>query len=272
MSKEITRLHASCSTENVASELRQVGAVVIEGIVPDDLRLRVLAELQGELEKTQTGNDGFMGTNTRRVRALAAKSDGFIECMMNPIIKGGAEACICVNNSAIQLHFSTLVAVGPGESAQKLHRDQWAWDFHHFRSGKEVLVNTMWAMTDFTAENGATLVVPGSHLLGDVREVSEQEAVAAEMPAGSVMLFTGSTFHGAGANNSQEERIGMIIGYAANWLRQEENQYLAVPTKRARELPEEVQKLLGYDQLYSLGFVEHYASPREWLMSSSERD
>jgi ectoine hydroxylase-related dioxygenase (phytanoyl-CoA dioxygenase family) len=159
-----------------------------------------------------------------------------------------------------------MIAIGPGEPAQPIHRDQWAFDFFPFPAGWEVQCNTIWAMHDFTAENGATRVVPGSHRLEDRREFQESDTEPAEMAAGSILFYTGALYHGAGANRSRGVRYGLNITYAVSWLRQEENQYLSVPAEIARELPEPLLRLIGYARgAYALGYVDDLRDPLDAL-------
>ena len=96
--------------------------------------------------------------------------------------------------------------------------------------------NTIWALTDFTEENGATRVVPGSIKWPDNRKIEGREIACAEMRRGSALLYTGSVFHGAGANQSGADRVGMNLTYSLAWLRQEENQYLSCPPEIAKDL------------------------------------
>jgi len=163
-----------------------------------------------------------------------------------------------------------VIAVGPGSESQMIHRDQWAFDFFPFPTGYEVQCNTIWAMTDFTEENGATRLVPGSHRLEGRREFSQAETVPAEMPAGSLLFYTGSLYHGAGANRANEVRYGLNITYAVSWLRQEENQYLSVPADIARGLPDSLLKLMGYARgAYALGYVDDMRDPLDVLKGRS---
>jgi len=151
-----------------------------------------------------------------------------------------------------------------------IHRDQWAFDFFPFPTGYEVQCNTIWAMTDFTEENGATRLIPGSHRLEGRREFTQADTVPAEMPAGSVLFYTGSLYHGAGANRSDEVRYGLNITYAVSWLRQEENQYLSVPADVARDLPDPLLRLMGYARgAYALGYVDDMRDPLDVLKGRS---
>jgi ectoine hydroxylase-related dioxygenase (phytanoyl-CoA dioxygenase family) len=163
-----------------------------------------------------------------------------------------------------QIHLTQVIAIGPGEPAQAIHRDQWAFDFFPFPKGYEVQCNTLWAMTDFSAENGATRVVPGSHLREDKLTFAESDTEPAEMEAGSVLFYTGALYHGGGANRSDAVRYGLNLTYVVGWLRQEENQYLTVPREIARELPEPLLRLMGYARgAYALGYVDDLRDPIE---------
>jgi ectoine hydroxylase-related dioxygenase (phytanoyl-CoA dioxygenase family) len=119
-------------------------------------------------------------------------------------------------------------------------------------------------MTDFTAENGATRIVPGSHRLADRLQFAEKDTEPAEMEKGSVLLYTGSVYHGGGANRSGATRVGLNLTYVVSWLRQEENQYLSVPLEVARTLPTELLRLMGYARgAYALGYVDDGRDPIE---------
>jgi len=134
-----------------------------------------------------------------------------------------------------------------------IHRDRWAWGT--YLQGVEPQCNTIWALTDFTAANGATRVAPGSVDWPDDRRPTAEEICQAEMTAGSVLLYSGSVFHGGGENRSDADRMGINITYSLGWLRQEENQYLSCPPELARQYPPELQDLLGYTQgSYALGY------------------
>jgi ectoine hydroxylase-related dioxygenase (phytanoyl-CoA dioxygenase family) len=121
----------------------------------------------------------------------------------------------------------------------------------------QVVLNTMWALDDFTEENGATLVVPGSHRTAPEQRPDDAAAVPATMPAGSVMLYSGTVWHGGGANRTSERRLGVILEYVVGWLRAQETHVLAVPPEVVRTLPERLQELLGYN-IYPpfLGYVD----------------
>ena len=152
-----------------------------------------------------------------------------------------------------------------------MHRDQWGFDFFPFPVGYEVQLNTIWALTEFTEENGATRVIPGSHRHADRLEYKESDTEPAVMSRGSVLFYTGSLYHGGGGNRSQATRIGLNLTYARSWLRQEENQYLSVPHDIARSLPDDLLRLVGYARgAYALGYVDDLRDPLDALRGVHE--
>jgi ectoine hydroxylase-related dioxygenase (phytanoyl-CoA dioxygenase family) len=154
-----------------------------------------------------------------------------------------------------------------------IHRDQWAFDFFPFPPGYEVQCNTLWAMTEFSERNGATRVIPGSHRREDRLQFRHEDTVPAEMPAGSLLLYTGALYHGAGANHSDSVRYGLNLTYSVSWLRQEENQYLAVPAEIARTFDEPLLRLMGYARgAYALGYVDDLRDPLDALLGRDTSD
>ena len=157
----------------------------------------------------------------------------------------------------------TRVHGGQDLVEQPIHRDRWAWGTHLDRQ-LQPQFNTIWALTDFTRENGATRVCPGSVDWEDTDRPSDEQIGFAEMSAGSVLVYSGSVFHGGGANTSGGDRIGVNMTYTLGWLRQEENQYLACPPELARELDPELAGLIGYARGgYALGYYTPPLPPGE---------
>jgi ectoine hydroxylase-related dioxygenase (phytanoyl-CoA dioxygenase family) len=136
-----------------------------------------------------------------------------------------------------------------------LHREEDAFTFFPLPR-PNLIVATMWAISDFRADNGATLIVPGSHRWDAERKPAPDEILPAEMPAGSVLFWLGGTLHGAGANTSNDWRYGVILTYSLGWLRQEENQYLDVPPEVAERLSPELRRMIGYEMHQALGFSD----------------
>src|SRR5262249_26231459 len=265
----IPRLTAGASGRDVADALGEQGCAIVEKVVAPALLDRAQAELQPYLDVTPLGPDDFAGRRTRRTGGLIARSATCRDIVTHPLVID-AVGGVLGHATSFQLHLTQVIAIGPGETAQTIHRDQWAFDFFPFPSGYEVQCNTIWAMTDFTAANGATRVVPGSHKAEDRLRLTEADTEPAEMEAGSVLFYTGALYHGGGANHSESVRIGLNITYALAWLRQEENQYLSVPREIARELPESLLRLMGYARgAYALGYVDDLRDPLEVLRGSS---
>lgn len=265
MTEEIPRFQEDADPDALAEALGERGCLVVERLVPETVMDEVRAELAPWMDATAPGIDEFSGHATRRTGALLARSATSRHLVVHPTVRA-AVGRVLSHATSYQLHLTQAIAIGPGETGQQIHRDQWAFDFFPFPPGYEVQCNTLWAMTDFTAANGATRVIPGSHRFEDRLRFGEQDTVAAEMPRGSVLLYTGSLYHGGGANRTDEVRCGVNITYAVSWLRQEENQYLSVPLEVARTFDEDLQRLMGYARgAYALGYVDDLRDPIEVL-------
>jgi hypothetical protein len=262
----IPRFSASASGADVAAGLAAEGCAIVERVVPCTVLEQAERELRPHLDGTPVGSDDFAGRRTRRTGGLIARSATCRELVMHPLVLDTV-GVVLGHVTSFQLHLTQVIAIGPGEPAQPIHRDQWAFDFFPFPPDYDVQCNTIWAMTDFTEENGATRLVPGSHKFEDRLELPPEQTVAAEMPAGSVLFYTGKLYHGGGANRSNATRTGVNITYAVSWVRQEENQYLSVPADVARTLPEPLLRLMGYARgAYALGYVDDLRDPLEALL------
>jgi ectoine hydroxylase-related dioxygenase (phytanoyl-CoA dioxygenase family) len=259
----IKHLPATASADEICAALGDDGCVVVDNVVRPEVMDEVARELRPFAENTPLGPDDFSGRRTRRTGGLIARSPKSRELVMHPVVLG-ATAKMLGHATSFQLHLTQIISIGPGEPAQTIHRDQWAFDFFPFPRGYEVQCNTIWAMTDFTAENGATRVIPGSNHFDDKLRFTEADTEPAEMSKGSVLFYTGSIYHGGGANRSKEIRTGINITYNVSWLRQEENQYLSVPLEIARTLPVDLLRLMGYRLgAYALGYVDDTRDPIE---------
>jgi ectoine hydroxylase-related dioxygenase (phytanoyl-CoA dioxygenase family) len=273
MPRDLARLDPTATADEVAEVMRADGAVIIERLAPEELCDRVAAELAPHLAATRPGRDGFEGSCTRRPGALLARSPSSVEMVAHDLVLEVTDRVLWPQKTTFQLHLTQAISIGPGESAQVLHRDQWAFDFFEFPGDMEVEVATIWALTDFTEANGATRVAVGAHTLPDaeVRTLTPADTVPAEMPRGSVVLYTGRTVHGGGANTTSVDRVGINVDYALGWLRQEENQYLSVPREVAASLPERVQRLMGYQMgAYALGYMDDLRDPIRYLRDAPD--
>jgi ectoine hydroxylase-related dioxygenase (phytanoyl-CoA dioxygenase family) len=249
----LVHLPSDAPAAEVSAVLTRDGALVLDDALAPAEVDALVAELRPYVEATEPGRDVFSGTRTTRTGALVARSPLTRPLVMDPRIHALCEAVLAPNCLRYQLHLTQLIRIMPGQGAQPIHRDRWAWGRG---LGKlEPQLNTIWALTDFTAANGATQVVPGSVDWPDDRKAEPHEIARAEMRRGSVLVYTGSVFHGGGANESAGDRWGLNITYALGWLRQEENQYLSCPPEIARTLDPELQALLGYAMgSYALGY------------------
>jgi ectoine hydroxylase-related dioxygenase (phytanoyl-CoA dioxygenase family) len=259
-------LDAAAPVADVVAAIRDAGCVIVEQAAAPGQLEAIERELAPYLAATPPGGDEFAGRNTRRTGSLVARSSTFRQLATHPIVIRTLDEILGDHATSYQLHLTQVIDIGPGEPAQLIHRDQWAFDFFSFPSGFEVECHTMWALTDFTDENGATRVIPGSHCWADKLRPSPDDTVAAEMPRGSVLLYVGSLYHGGGANDTDEHRRGINVGYTLSWLRQEENQYLACPPEVARTLPDDLVRLMGYQRgAYALGYVGDLQDPLDVL-------
>ena len=192
--------------------------------------------------RVKPADNDFEGRRTTRVYNLLAHSTGYEQIPLHPVVLPLVKHLLgdgCLVSSL------SSITIGPGETAQPIHADDQVIPIA--RPHPACTANSMWALTDFTAANGATRVIPGSHL-ADHSPVYRQhyDSVPAEMPAGSILVWHGSLWHGGGANRTNERRRGIAMNYCAGWVRQQENQQLGIPTSRVKRFSPELQELCGF--------------------------
>ena len=260
----------------VLAELGTAGGVIVEDMLGAGAAERIVAELADTYDATPPGSrsgselwETFHGPSTIRFTGLAARSRAFVDhALLNPILLGVADALLLPHAADYWLNTGQVMAVGPGEPAQYLHRDENNWP-EVVADDRELTISCMFALTDFTKANGATVVQPGSQILpAGVRRGDsgvgvgdpEFETAYAEMPAGSGMIYTGKVVHGAGANVSDDWRYGMHVSFVVGWLRPEEASPLMVDRERAAQLPPRARELLGWSSYHSNG------GGRTWLV------
>lgn len=250
---KLEMLPATAAPDDIIAILQRDGALIVTGVLsPNDLS-RVLSETKPYIDATENGRDDFTGHQTTRTGALVARSAACRDMVMNKTVVDAANLFLKPFCERIQLHLTQVIRIKPGQPKQAIHRDRWAWGVH--LKAVEPQFNTIWAITDFTKENGATQVCPGSLGWPDDYQPTDDQIGYAEMPAGSVLIYSGGVFHGGGANVSNGDRIGINITYTLGWLRQEENQYLSCPPEIAREFAPALQEMLGYTMGgYALGY------------------
>src|SRR5258706_610036 len=227
--------------ERMARDGFTIVADVLDAATVAQLRDDV-ARLEAELGATPAANI-FEGTRTVRIYNLLARGELYrmipVHERVLPIIEGVLDrGCLISSLSSI--------AIGPDETEQPLHADDQLIPLP--KPHVSIICNTMWALSDFTAENGATRVVPGSHRADRSPQPFGEPAQtrSAEMTAGSVLVFDGSIWHGGGANRTTERRLGIAMNYCSGWMRQQENQQLGIPLDIARQFSPRLRKLAGF--------------------------
>lgn len=261
----MTTLHhlpATTPIEEIVEVMRRENYVIIDDLVSTELMDAIEMELAPYIAATAVGPEDLQGKNTRRTGALVARSPSSHAVIRHPTILGTV-ASFLDHASAYQLMLTQVISIYPGEKAQGLHRDQGAWDYFPFPDDYHVQCNTLWALTDYTAEMGATRLVPGSHKDGlDPSVYTDADCVQAEMSRGSVLLYSGKIVHSGGANRTDRVRKALNITYAVGWVRQEENQYLSCPPEVAKDLDDDFLRLLGYQQgAYAMGYYRDVEDP-----------
>ena len=230
-----------------------------------DALLAELARLERELGIDFAANT-FEGRRTKRVYNLLAHGPRFeaipVHPAVLPIVEGVLDpGCLVSSLSSIAIH--------PGEVAQPIHADDQLLPLD--KPHVATVCNSMWALTDFTEENGATRIIPGSHTRDHSPAYgSEHASIPAEMRRGSVLVWHGSLWHGGGANRSGAVRVGIAMNYCAGWIRQQENQQLGIPRETARGFSPRLRELVGYG-IYRgiIGHIDKH-SPLELLGESPD--
>lgn len=222
------------------------GYCIIPNLV-DPARITALdIDLAERFARTPFCQGTFYGETTKRFGRLLAHSAHAAELVLHPRILAIAEQVLSPWCDRIQLNVAQAIAVHPGAPQQFPHRDADMWPGP--KGEFEYLVNVIWPLTAFTAENGATRVWPGNHGKAALEPPPTSRPIAAEMKPGSALVFLGSTLHGAGGNCTDQVRRGIVVGYSLGWLKAYENQSLAYPPETARSFSPEIAALIGYAQ------------------------
>lgn len=263
----LARLSQSDGVERALEALMKSGAVIIEDALPAHVVEACAEQLSPWYERAFVANGDFFGRHTKRFSGVFAKAPrtadlagaNFVFDLVERALQGDVALPRC---DAIQLNLTHAIGVLPGERAQVLHRDDVMFPFAR---DFEVMINVMWPLHDWSAEMGATRLVPFSQDWPRTRLAMPGEVAVAEARAGAAVVWLGSLIHGAGANGSNVMRRGLALSYTPAWLAQAERLLLSTPPEVARGLPERVQRLIGY-QLHkpNLGWIEE-RDPIEWL-------
>jgi len=243
---ELTRLPGDAPIGNIVAAIREDGAAIVENFVSDTITDQVLADLREPFDSVgrSTEND-FNGYTTLRVNSVLDLSPASAEIVGHRRMMEVLDAFLLPFCQSYLMGSTTAIEIHPGEGDQVLHRDDTIYPIHI--PGMELQASVMWALNEFTDENGATRVVPGSHHWVKPREPGTDDTVLqAPMKKGSALFYLGSVFHGGGANRSNGPRAGLINTYCLGWLRQEVNHVLSVPRETATRMPEHIQRMMGY--------------------------
>jgi ectoine hydroxylase-related dioxygenase (phytanoyl-CoA dioxygenase family) len=268
---ELMRLSAwSATSAEVIGALERDGGVIVEDFLAHETLEGLRRDLLPQFERQPTGRDSFSGYRTRRLSRLFARTRHCAEiathalyfpvaerfvCRPRPVWVGGERVMVAAD---LRIGVTQAIQIGPGQAAQPLHRDDTAFMWRHPTGGREGRVQVICAVSEFTAENGGTLVIPGSHLWDDDRKPELSEAIPAVMNAGSALIFLGSTYHAGGANSTQAEyRTAVGVALDASNVRQEENMYLSLTSTEVASYPEQIRRLLGWSAGRNhMGWVE----------------
>jgi ectoine hydroxylase-related dioxygenase (phytanoyl-CoA dioxygenase family) len=237
--------------------VRRAGFTIVEDAFDtefaDALR-EDLDRLERELGVVPSGND-FEGARTVRIYNLLVHGELYERIPVHetvlPVVEGVLDpGCLISSLSSI--------VICPEEKAQPIHSDDILIPLD--KPHAPIVCNTMWALTDFTEPNGATRLVPGSHLRENPQYGGDYDTIPAEMRKGSVLIWDGALWHGGGANRTEERRYGIAMNYCAGFIRQQENQQLGVPAELVRRFPPRLQELVGYG-VYN-GLIGHIDKQR----------
>jgi hypothetical protein len=244
----LTSVSADTPAEEIGAVLDRDGAVIVERLFPPELLDALIDDIRPDLDGITPAGGAFFGRRCKRLAGVVRRSPRVADIAADPRLLAVIEPPLLRNALTIQLHLGAILEVWPGGEPQPLHQDvgiYWPY-LQHRADGPEFMLTTMTALSDFTAENGATRLIPGSHRWPPDRQPTESETVQAVMPRGSILIWYGSVQHGMAVNRSDQPRTGLTLGYVCGWLRQEENMYLTVPPDLARGMPTRMQQLLGY--------------------------
>ncbi|MFV8167222.1 phytanoyl-CoA dioxygenase family protein [Mycobacterium sp. 134] len=273
---KLRTIASTVPVDEILSIVREDGGVIVKGLLTPDQVARFNAEIDPALHELNPGSKHdtaivaeFHGRNTKRLTNLISRSQTFRrEVIDHDLVHALADAVFLEESGTYWMTTAQVIEIGPGNAAQMLHRDleNWFPFVGMGPAGPEVTVNFLIALTDFTEENGATRVIPGSHKWDDFEDRgTPEQTIPAEMSAGDALFFSGKTAHGGGANRTSDE-YRRAVSFALNpgFLVGEEAYPFLVDRELARSLPPRVQSLIGFRSQYPTG------SPGLWQVDYSE--
>jgi len=239
-------LHIDKTAAAWADHLRAHGFCIIPGLLPAADIEAMDTGLAPVFEATPFCRGDFYGARTKRFGRLLVRGVGAERLAAHPLILAIVQAVLGEWCDTVQLNLIQAIEIHTGEHAQVPHRDQDMW--HAEKGWMEYVINVMWPLTPFRAENGATRIWPGSHGRKALDEQPPEASISAECAPGGAILFLGSTLHSGGENIEAAPRRGIVVGYSLGWLKAYENPYLAYPPEIAKHFTAELAALVGYRQ------------------------
>ncbi len=255
MGQTLSTFDATTQIEELVAAVDQDGGAIAKDFLPSDVVDELVRDMTPHLEAVEWCNtpptdkvgDEFFGLKTKRLHGLPARSERVSDILLHPTFHALSDHFLKPRCRSVQFSTGELMALGRGESDQMLHRDADSW-LYYPQPRPEVLVSVNVALTDFTAHNGATVVVPGSHRWDPDRQAKPEEATQAIMTRGSALLYSGNVLHGGGSNETDEIRIGLYCGLSLSWLQPLENHFVTSGIEVLRKLPKEVGLLCGLSE------------------------
>lgn len=219
--------------------LNRDGYLVWRGLLSEDDCARIRAAVSPLL--SDVGRNAFEGYRTQRVYSVLTKTRVCDRLVDHPRVLALLDRLLKPNYLLSQLQ---VINIAPDEDRQLLHFDDGMYPIPRPRA--PLGASTIWAIDEFTGENGATVVLPGSHRWGPRKPTPTDQEVSVVMPAGSCVFFVGTLWHGGGANRSGQDRLAVTAQYCEPWLRPQEAYSLSVPHDVARAVSPDIQRMLGY--------------------------
>jgi ectoine hydroxylase-related dioxygenase (phytanoyl-CoA dioxygenase family) len=274
MALTIARFSYDAPRAKIGDALLEDGVVIVEGVLKEALLSEFNSEIDQLIQEEQTRArlysnatvTAFFGENTGQVATLAARSEVFRrEILCHELNVALADRVLLPNCARYQLNFANVMLRGPGAKAQPLHRDDGIYIYLPKPPGFNLELASMTALSAFTAEMGATLIAPGSHLWPEDRQAKPEELIVAEMEPGSMAFYLGAVVHAGGENRTPDKwRRGMHLSYCLGWLRTQENIFLATPMELVRSLPREQQAIMGYAIHDAIAVMGGFVNAVDW--------
>ena len=249
---QLQHISRSEPVEAIWQAIDEDGGVIVDDFLEPEILEKLRAEVAPKITEHRAGGlaghqfwKNFHGEATKRITGLPEISPTWCDVLSDALYKGLGDHYLGEDN--YYLNTGQLICIGPGETPQLLHRDELNWP-EAAGQAHEITVTAIFALTDFTVENGATVIAPGSHRWpGATPEVNPEQTCQAIMSAGAALLYNGKVIHGGGANTSEDEwRVGLHAGFVLGWLRAEENHQLTTSLETASTLSEHAQQMLGF--------------------------